>query len=488
MTLRIEIAKSKCKVSTHPPPAASRYLEWRASQGPAFQLREGDPLPPEKLLQAIWFHQRLKRDDLRLADGRPLKVLHPGFWNHGPGPDFKRALLQFGSETPLAGEIEIDLVPSGWRAHGHAQNPDYANVILRIVWEGAAETGIPCLALKPWLDAPMSELADWLQGEKLPALPGELLGRCCAPLRDLGEPQLESLLHAAGLARLQRKALDLQARSRQAGWDQALWEGLFRALGYVPNIWPMLRLGELRPVLQGLHPPDTLRWTALLLGAGNLLPSGTANVRANGHFRELWDVWWRLRAACEEHQLPRSLWSYRGVRPANHPQRRVALAAAWCAESQFIPGIEKWFLAGTGEPDLEGLSHLLQPATDPFWQTHYTLGGKEVASVPLLGAARLTDLAINVILPWFWIRAGEGGNEMLQARAESRYFAWPRAQDNAVERLARERLLGGRKTRLLHSAANQQGLLQIVRDFCDRSDVLCSGCRFPELVRDWTAA
>jgi len=37
----------------------------------------------------------------------------------------------------------------------------------------------------------------------------------------------------------------------------------------------------------------------------------------------------------------------------------------------------------------------------------------------------------------------------------------------------------------LQGAAVQQGLIQIVRDFCDRSNALCDNCQFPELVEQW---
>jgi len=60
----------------------------------------------------------------------------------------------------------------------------------------------------------------------------------------------------------------------------------------------------------------------------------------------------------------------------------------------------------------------------------------------LLGAQRVTDLAVNVVLPWFWSRAVAGRNETMKARVEHRYFAWPRGEDNAVLRAARQRLLG----------------------------------------------
>jgi hypothetical protein len=101
----------------------------------------------------------------------------------------------------------------------------------------------------------------------------------------------------------------------------------------------------------------------------------------------------------------------------------------------------------------------------------------------LLGESRATDLAINVILPWFWIRAKAGNNSRLMRSAEERFLAWPPAQDNSLLRLARQRLLGRQTPSRASSAAAQQGLLQIVRDFCDHSNAVCTGCLFPQMVR-----
>jgi hypothetical protein len=106
---------------------------------------------------------------------------------------------------------------------------------------------------------------------------------------------------------------------------------------------------------------------------------------------------------------------------------------------------------------------------------------------PLLGATRATDLAVNVILPWFWMRAQAGRNEPLRRMAGERFRAWPAAQDNALLRLARRRLLGRGGSAGTHSAAGQQGLLQIVHDFCDRSNAICADCQFPALARGFVA-
>ena len=137
---------------------------------------------------------------------------------------------------------------------------------------------------------------------------------------------------------------------------------------------------------------------------------------------------------------------------------------------------------------LHSLVEILQIEHDEFWSWHWTFRSARLKkSQPLLGATRVTDLAVNVVLPWLWTRAGEGGNQKFQREIERRYHDWPSAEDNALLRLARLRLLGGASGNVLRGAAAQQGFLQIVRDFCDHSNAVCDDCSFPELVKDWAA-
>ena len=282
----------------------------------------------------------------------------------------------------------------------------------------------------------------------------------------------------------------MQARARQAGWEQALWEGLFRALGYKQNLWPMQRLGELRARLcpDGSKGP-LLGLQARLLGVAGLLPEELTRAQASTdtYLRQLWDSWWRERETFHECALPRALWKLSNLRPANHPQRRLALAAHWLTDSHLPARLENWCANSVGSSaQPSALFEALQVPPDEFWSRHWTLrSGPFAKPRPLLGATRVTDLAVNVILPWLWVRAVEGKNEVLRQELERRYFSWPSAEDNAVLRLARQRLLGGASARAIRGAALQQGLLQIVRDFCEHSNALCAGCRFPELVRQW---
>ncbi|MHB8520238.1 MAG: DUF2851 family protein [Limisphaerales bacterium] len=470
------------------------YARWRAHNLAADAFREeGDrSVPVERLLQQIWYHQRLHGDQLLTLDGRRLRVLHPGFWNREAGPDFRDAVVQFDTEPPCSGDIEIDRQPSQWHTHNHHQNPNYRHVILHVVWEAADAMNLPLptLALKSVLDASLPELDQQMGSLPSESLPGVLRGRCCVPMRGLTEPARTDLLEQAALVRLQQKAFRHHARARQVGWDQTLWEGLFRALGYKHNVWPMQRLAELVfPLAQ--RPPrlSAFALQAVLLGVGNLLPDDLTRPSAGGdaYLRRVWDHWWRVREEFAEIIFPRRLWRFSGLRPANHPQRRLALAAHWLANRQLVSAkLEEWFTAPLPRSKWGAtLREVLQVERDDFWSWHWTLRSRRLpAPQPLLGAARVTDLGMNVVLPWFWMRSVAGKNDALRRIAEERYLGWPKGQDNTVLRLARQRLLSGAPARSVRSAAGQQGLIQIVRDFCSESNAVCDGCRFPEFVQN----
>jgi hypothetical protein len=470
------------------------YAQWRVHYLSPPSLRETtEPeVPAERLLHAIWHHQRLLRDQLHTLDGQALQVLHPGFPNPEGGPDFRGAVLQFAGESPQVGDVEIDLQAANWRSHRHHQNPAYQNVLLHVVWEGSSSSApwMPTLALKPVIDTPLPDLALWLGTDAARNWPIELTGQCWAELSRMEPSLLDDLLHQAARIRLQAKAAQLQARARQAGWDQALWEGLFRALGYKHNLWPMQRVAEMLPRLRAGaadQSASVLAWQARLMGASGLLPAEPPAHRrdASHYLGRLWDHWWREWDAMIDFILPRTLWRFHGLRPANHPLRRLALAAHWLASGDLLGRLEHWFTTPAPEASMaNSLLAVLQVDHDDFWSKHWTFVSPPMPRPqPLLGAMRVTDLAVNVVLPWFWIRAMTSKNEVLQGLAEQRYFAWPKGEDNAILRLARQRLLGGAPARRLSTAVHQQGLLQIVRDFCDHSNAVCVDCWFPEMLR-----
>jgi hypothetical protein len=284
------------------------------------------------------------------------------------------------------------------------------------------------------------------------------------------------------------KAAHFQARARMVGWDQSLLEGLFRALGYKHNTWPMQQLAELHPRWGGAR-VTAENLEARLFGLSGLLPDDLSRAKKAGddYVKRLWDAWWRERDEFADCLLPRSLWRLHGVRPGNHPQRRLALAARWASGGKLSSKLEEWAEQNVSATRLpSSLLEKLNVPPEEFWSWHCTLKSARLKSAqPLLGLARVTDLAVNVVLPWLWARAEQGKNKSLQSAIEQRFLDWPAAEDNSLLRLARQRLLGGAAKSALRTAAAQQGLIQIVRDFCEHSNALCDNCRFPEMVREF---
>ncbi|MFO1501602.1 MAG: DUF2851 family protein [Verrucomicrobiota bacterium] len=429
LTLQEHGRKSNGKVLMITPGlyAQSRARSWAAHA--LAERPEGYPLT-EKLLQLIWQHQRLRRDNLRASDGRPLTILHPGFWNHEPGPDFQGAVIQFGEALARNGDVEVDLAPQSWRGHGHDHNAAYKQVILHVVWEADANAvmPVPTLAVRTFLDASLDELASTLRDEAETTLPN-LLGKCALPLQQLSPAQVGELVRQAACVRLECKGRYFQARAKQVGWQAALWEGLFGALGYKKNVWPMRRLAELLPALTAREHQtlSTLALQARLLGVSGLLPSelGQKGPSGRAYLQQLWNIWWREREHFAPLALPRDFWHLSGLRPANNPQRRLALAAHWLAEVDLPARLEEWFATDHALPQLpQTLFRVLETQEDEYWSRHLTFHSLSApAAQPLIGAHRVTDLAVNVIIPWLWVRAAIGRNTLLQQRAEKWYFA-----------------------------------------------------------------
>lgn len=468
------------------PAQTNLYAQWRIDHGIVSVLHDGETAPPERLLQAIWQHQRIHRDHLETLDGRAVRILHPGFINREGGPDFRGAVVQFDNDTPRAGDVEVDIHSAGWHEHGHDRNLNFQNVILHVIWNErrGVKCFLPTLSLQKHLDAPLHDLHLWLGGEPGDALPENLRGLCSAPLRELSAGQLTGLLNQAAWVRFTAKAAQLHARARQVGWEQTLWEGLFRALGYKHNAWPMQCVAETKS-----------RWFAAgssaealqarLLGLSGLLPDELTRTQksADIYLSRAWHHWWRERDQFAECVLPRSLWKFHGLRPANHPQRRLALAAHWLAAGDLPEKLTCWCVPNARQAPAASLLEKLQ-VRDDFWSWHWTIRSPRLSKPqPLLGVARAADLAVNAILPWLWSRANEGENQGIQRNLQECFFHWPAAEDNAVLKLARRRLLGNMRQNIFKTAAMQQGLIQIVRDFCDHSNAICDHCRFPGLVK-----
>jgi len=86
---------------------------------------------PEKILQNIWHRKNFLQHNLTTLCGKQVKILFPGRLNTVEGPDFKEARIQIDNEI-ISGDVEIHFSPSDWFLHNHQNDPNYNNVILHV--------------------------------------------------------------------------------------------------------------------------------------------------------------------------------------------------------------------------------------------------------------------------------------------------------------------------------------------------------------------
>jgi len=245
----------------------------------------------ERDLQDLWEGQRFRRENLLTEDARRLVVEFPGVRSGEGGPDFRGARLILGGRRQW-GDVELHLVPSGWRAHGHDGDGAYAGVILHVVLRRDRSPGtgggVPVLVLEPYLH---------------PAVP-PVRAEAAGDLGAEGEKWF-----AERRARL-RRALE------RSGEDEVLYREILVALGYKHNKAAMAELARRCPLgdLEG--------------GAG--------------------EIERRLRRAAEA--MPAGMWRLRNVRPANHPWRRLAGMARFLAAAR-EEGLARGLAARSGRMD-----------------------------------------------------------------------------------------------------------------------------------------
>lgn len=459
------------------------------------------PVPvTERLAQAIWFDQRLKRDGLQTADGRRVQVVSPGWWNLEAGPDFRRAVIAFDNAKPQLGDVEVHLHSADWHQHGHTRDRLYDNVILHVaLWRRGEQpattaTGraLPQLLMADQLDAPLDQLYDSIDPESYPYDLDSHVGACEPALKPASPETIAALLEDAGLSRLRTKARRLTRWIQRAGIEQALYAAVMEALGFKHNKEPMRRLAERLPVAR-LRELPAVQAQALLLGVAGFLPERTVAGRDEAtrrYVKRLWDVWWKVRDELADRLLSRDEWRLAGLRPANFPWRRLAavaqlLAAHW----ELWPKIAD-ALDSQPEPKRAArLASLFTDLEDAYWSGRFSFGSKPRPEPELLiGAARARDIVVNVLLPVAVAQGKLLEQPSLIEAAEKVFAAHPPLESNALIRFTAHRLFGQRvPPRLLRTAARQQGLLQIFHDFCLSDRSACERCRFPELARQFVA-
>jgi hypothetical protein len=434
----------------------------------------------ESTLQRAWFEQ-VYETPLQTTDGKNIRIVQPGFWNHAGGPDFLHACIELENGERLKGCVEIDLEETGWTQHGHDNNLQYENTILHVFWKKAPQTffartaqnrSVVQVDLSHQLKTPLSEITSLFSTSRGEREAGAIIGRCEKTLRDLPTDQILSLLQDAGLYRMENKRRLWQMRARVLGKEQSLWIGIAEALGYSENKNAFRAIAQKLPIETLLSISSDEKREAMLYGIAGFLPHNQPSHDSQKIWQKtLWEHWWKQRSEWSDFILPPSCWKLAGIRPQNRPERR--LAALTCLSSQRV---WKKLCALAQNQRWEDLKNLFSELHHSFWNHHYTFQSKAVAkSIALIGPDRIQSILFNIFIPLFTF-TGELIHKspvFLQNTSPSR-----------PEKIATVRLLGNRRIPpASRTVLIQEGLLQIYQDFCLNNSDLCETCEFPELLK-----
>ncbi len=320
--------------------------------------------PNELELQARWFAGEFGKNFVSTG-GDKIDIVQFGIWNREAGPDFKDAAVRVNGGEPRRGCIEIDLVDRSWETHGHSTNPAFDQTVLHVFVERSdrefftrtnANRNVPQVRIDPAI------LPEVFSANIPLARPG----RCHAPLENLPEERIRSVLAAAAQFRLQKKAARMRAKienfqsGSDRGRDNALFQEIAAALGYKENKLPFTLIAQRFSLKSLRENPDEIE--SILFGLGGFLEAPDLAVyqkSTRNYVRQLWDRWWPRRDEMQRLILPAKVWKLSSTRPTNHPQRRLAalsiLAHEWPA-----------FRRSLGQRSRQRCSQVLREARSPL--------------------------------------------------------------------------------------------------------------------------
>lgn len=438
----------------------------------------------ERHLSCVWVDPALRPPVLYTHMGEEVVVEHPGSWNLEAGPDFLNAVLRLGPEKRrVRGDVEIHIHPAAWQQHGHGRDPAYRRVIAHVTFFAVClpDSVFPgdmvqialqsALQQNPLFSFEAIDLTAYPYAFRAPRTP------CSILLSEWDPDRIAALLESAGEERLRRKALRLANAVQEQNPEQVLYKEVLCALGYKKNSNAFKHLADQVP-LEALKEDSRFNPVAayaLLAGVAGLLPNrmhARWDEETRAFIRQVWNHWWKYQSKYHARLLSRKDWVLHGLRPHNHPLRRLMFAAILFSHKESLNRRLPKYHSGKPAEWLKKTMQLLGTRSSVYWCFRLALGGKKQRkAVPLVGSGRLAAIISNVLVP-FMIAEGKP-----EANYSELLRQVPAEEDNNIIRKTAHVLLGpDHNPRLYRTGLRQQGMLQIFHDFClnDRSN--CQAC------------
>ncbi len=353
---------------------------------------------PESAFSDLWERSLDLRPIVTGDDGGGrYEIVFPGIRNDGPGPDFKGAVFKRGGRV-VAGDVELHLDPSGWRAHGHHTDPAFRGVALQVVLTGASSSA----ASDP--SAPPTALA---------AFP-PTTDEDAAASTDRRPPPSEDEIERLGTRRFLYKSDGFRAEMDASGDpEQVIYQAALESLGYSRNRAPFLALAKALPIAElsplRREPPESARFAvfAALAVAGGL-EGGVTDEAERAQAKRV------ARRLGVKRRVRPDAWSRFRVRPNASPIRRLRGGAALIADN-----LRRGFVRGMlSELESGGIRALIAAVRRP----------------PSIGRDFALTMIANAILPPLRAWAALAGCDDRQRLILSAFADAPAPPSDAVTR------------------------------------------------------
>lgn len=283
---------------------------------------------------------------------------------------------------------------------------------------------------------------------------------CGGYMAGLDELQRSEVGTALLFDRLGRKMRMVEALRAEAAenWNQTFYLLYFRTLGDRQNQQAYLELARKVPyktVLRERLAPHAVE--AMLFGASGLLEL----YRNDAYTLDLKRSFEYLAAKYEIRPMDASEWVLTEIRPANHPVLRLAQAAEFFAQDEFV--MDRAMACRTEEE----VRRLFSVEASSYWRTHHIPGAQSDESPKRIGAFKANIIGINLVSVLQFAYGSYTASERLRDSALTLLERLP-AEDN---RYMRSWQRAGVRPR---NAFESQALLQLSTEYCAQRR--CAAC------------
>lgn len=417
----------------------------------------------ENYLHFLWRSKRLPFHLFRTTENKRIHVLKTGTYNTASGPDFFNGQLEIDGIVHV-GNIELHLKSSDWYKHNHQNDSAYSNVILHVVLEHDREVvlhgePIPTLELKSYID--QNHLKKTMRLIHPNASLNTVIS-CANQLEEFPAPVLWSQVQQSLIQRMDRKAYEIQALANLLGNDprNLLFQSIAKSFGMKTNKIPFQELAHRLP-FRKLIKSSKLETEAIVFGTSGLL---------NAQYKEtyptsLCNEWLFQQHRLNIHKLQALSWHFKGCRPAGFPTLRLAQFAAFVNEMDWHT--EFWELPASQIKTV--LLKGLQSEPSDYWKTHYHFGKQKANSTASeLSLESANTILINSIVPFLWWLSTVWNTPIYRKKALEMLESMPAEKNTCMEQWRELKIQP-------KSAADSQGLLELLNEFCTHK--YCLNCK-----------